>query len=122
MCLVGIINETNFSCTVKETVVVTTSFPFRKFEEEHTIECHGAHRYDISLPVDHVIRRSAVDFAVCGSLTLFYCVIAVLVYMLVTANEQWGKVFDYLTVLVNTWLQTDICTYIAIHTPTLLLL
>ena len=116
MCLDGIINETDFSCTVNKTVVVTTSFPFEEFEEYYITECQGEITWENSSnSFDHMIRRSAVYFAVCGPLTMFYCIIAVLVYMLVTANEQWGKVFDYLTVLVNTWLQTDICTYIAIH-------
>jgi hypothetical protein len=99
VCLDGIINETDFSCTVNKTVVVTTSFPFEEFEEYYITECQGEITWENSSnSFDHMIRRSAVYFAVCGPLTMFYCVIAVLVYMLVTANERWEKALDFLVV------------------------
>ena len=51
---------------------------------------------------DKGIPRAAEYFVAWGSLTLFYCVIAVLVYMLVTANERWEKALDFLVVTVST--------------------
>lgn len=50
---------------------------------------------------DGGVQQSAQFFVTWGILTLFYCVIAILVYMLVTANERWEKAFDFLVVTVR---------------------
>lgn len=50
---------------------------------------------------DRGVPRAAQYFVAWGVLTLFYCIIALAVYMLVTANEQWEKAFDFLVVMVS---------------------
>ena len=52
--------------------------------------------------IGHGVQQNAQFFVTWGVFTMFYCIIALLVYMLVTANEQWEKAFDFLVVTVRT--------------------
>ena len=79
------------------------SYPFRKFEETviHISDAMETKSTSMVTVQDGGIHQSAEYFVAWGVLTLFYCIIAVLVYMLVTANERWEKAFDFLIIVVS---------------------
>ena len=79
------------------------NYPFRHYREHLTGDngnISGTFSETRTL-TDGGVPRSAEFFVAWGVLTLFYCIIAVSVYMLVTANEQWEKAFDVLVVVVS---------------------
>ena len=51
--------------------------------------------------LDASVMQSAQFFVTWGSFTMIYSVVAILVYMFVTANEQLEKVFDFLVYCVS---------------------
>uniref|UniRef100_A0A1X7SPS4 Uncharacterized protein n=1 Tax=Amphimedon queenslandica TaxID=400682 RepID=A0A1X7SPS4_AMPQE len=46
-------------------------------------------------------KQAAEFFVAWGSLTLFYGIIAILVYMFATANSKWEWVINYLILVVS---------------------
>ena len=82
---------------------LTAKYPFRHFKQSETMTAlDGEVMEETSTEIlkDGGVPRAAEYFVGWGTLTLFYCVIAVLVYMLVTANERWERAFDFLVVVV----------------------
>ena len=97
------VNNTNYSTTVG------LSYPLR--ELEGTVVINENITLHLKGPLDQPgVTRAAEFFVAWGALTLFYCIIAVLVYMLVTANDQLEKVFDFLVVTVSTTTTIE-CVY-----------
>ena len=95
----------DFSQDVNSTFNYTlkAKYPFRQFKVIVAVDngnISGTFTETDTL-ADDGVPRSAEFFVAWGVLTLFYCIIAVSVYMLVTANEQWEKAFDVLVVAVS---------------------
>ena len=89
------VNNTNYSTTLK------ISYPLT--EVKATVVTNETETRSSKAQLDEKgIPMAAEFFVAWGALTLFYCIIAVLVYMLVTANDQLEKVFDVLVVTVST--------------------
>lgn len=85
-CVAGLVG--NYSYTF------SAGYPFDHLEERQTINTvRNATR---QVTITGGVEQSAQYFVAWGSLTLFYCVIAILVYMLVTANKGIEKAFDFL--------------------------
>lgn len=82
--------------------VLRLSYPLREVEETVIVNDSTSGVWKNPIDDKGTIPRAAEYFVAWGALTLFYCVIAVLVYMLVTANEQCEKAFDFLVVVVST--------------------
>lgn len=78
---------------------LSASYPFRHFEQRFSTG--GNISTSTRTIQDGGVPRTAEFFVAWGVLTLFYCIIALLVYMLVTANERWEKTFDIIVVLVS---------------------
>ena len=74
-------------------------YPFRHYKQ--TLRRENLTYVSTETLRDGGVPRAAEFFVTWGVLTLFYCIIAILVYMLVTANERWEKTFDILVVLVS---------------------
>ena len=90
----------------------TSSYPFHQYEEFNTTVIIPAEGGATQAPVlgsiiatdliqDSSISQTAQFFVAWGSLTLIYGVVALLVYMCVTANEQLQQVFDFLVYCVS---------------------
>ena len=89
------LTNTNYSHTFR------LSYPLREVKETVIVNDSSTEVVK-SLIDDREIPRAVEYFVAWGALTLFYCVITVLVYMLVTANAQCEKAFDFLVVVVST--------------------
>lgn len=91
------------------TVKYSTSYSFKRYHRER--EDNGSvvvQSKDISFH-DAGISQGAQFFVAWGSFTLFYCVIAVLVYMFVTGIKQLEKFFDYMVWAVSTTKSMSTC-------------
>ena len=101
---------------INYSIAIKASYPFRDFKRtviNTTSAGNGINITNVGFG-DSGVPRAAEYLVAWGSLTLFYCVIAVLVYMLVTANEQLEKAFDFLVVTVSTAtiiVYNRICTF-----------
>ena len=88
---------------------ITTSYPFQQYikfnasSSSVTTPSSGTviRTPPKAYPLDPSISQSAQFFVAWGSLTLIYGVVALLVYMCVTANEQLQQVFDFLVYCVS---------------------
>lgn len=78
---------------------LSAGYPLRHFDQ--TLSTNGSTHNSRHTIQDGGVPRTAEFFVAWGVLTLFYCIIALLVYMLVTANERWEKTFDIIVVLVS---------------------
>lgn len=84
---------------VNVTAAFSASYPFGEYSITTT-----AHHFVGAIPsnvtqsrlLDPSIMQTAQFFVVWGSFTMIYSVVAILVYMFITANEQLEKVFDFL--------------------------
>ena len=85
---------------------LTADYPFRHIQQSlWSTKGSGTDHSTKTFP-DGGVPRSAEFFVGWGVLTLFYCIIALLVYMFVTANERFERTFDIAVVLVS------FCSYI----------
>ena len=82
------------------------SYPFRDIEQTLTDDLDVVTKSTKSVS-DGGIARSAEFFVAWGVLTMFYCIIALVVYMLVTANEGLEKVFDFLVITVSHFISRE---------------
>lgn len=80
-----------------------SSYSFGHVERtEESLRNGSLHIATSEVSIGHGVQQNAQFFVTWGVFTMFYCIIALLVYMLVTANEQWEKAFDFLVVTVRT--------------------
>jgi hypothetical protein len=78
---------------------LTADYPFRHIQQSlRSTRPNGTDHSTKTFP-DGGVPRSAEFFVGWGVLTLFYCIIALLVYMFVTANERFERTFDIAVVL-----------------------
>ena len=92
----------DFTCAdIANNYTLSASYPFKNFQQK-LINSNGKQPTGTVTLGDDGIPRSAEYFVAWGVLTLFYSIIAILVYMLVTANERWERAFDFLVVVVST--------------------
>lgn len=97
MCITG-----NFSYTFR------VGYAFGHLEQNQVV--NATDRVESTLIIsDKGIQQSAQFFVAWGALTLLYCIVAILVYMLVTANEALEKAFDFLVATVS--LTLCVCTW-----------
>ena len=97
------------------------SYPFDRFEETET--ANSTKESSRNGNIQGGVEQSAQFFVAWGSLSLFYCVVAVVVYMLVTANEGLEKSFDFLVAtvcscvhfIINKYLHFQCCQYICCY-------
>ena len=93
-------------------ITFTSSYPFHQYEEFNTTSLGNTEGGATQAPAlggiittgdiqDSSISQTAQFFVAWGSLTLIYGVVALLVYMCVTANEQLQQVFDFLVYCVS---------------------
>lgn len=84
-------------CSESDSDVITTHFkyPFSSYSYSNDSKFVSA-----SLPYSKVNSGSQFFVAI-GVLSLFYCLIALAVYMLLTANEHLEKVVDMLVYVVS---------------------
>ena len=96
-CLPDVVN--NYSLKI--------SYPFRDIEQTKTDDLNDMVTKSTKSISDGGIARSAEYFVAWGVLTMFYCIIALVVYMLVTANEGLEKVFDFLVITVSHFISRE---------------
>lgn len=82
-------------------------YPFRYFKVIVAVDSKNLSGTftDTETLSDGGVARAAEFFVTWGVLTLFYCIIAVLVYIFITANEQWQRTSDFLVVAVSVCMQ-----------------
>ena len=78
-------------------------YAFDHLEQTLTATVNGTEQQEaITHPIpDKGIMQSAQFFVAWGALTLMYCIVALLVYMLVTANQELERAFDFLVATVS---------------------
>ncbi len=82
------------------TVKYSTKYPFKNYHREREA---ADQTFSRNVDFDDAgISQGAQFFVAWGSLTLFYGIIAILVYMFVTGIRQLEKIFDYLVWSVST--------------------
>lgn len=86
------------------TTAFSASYPFGEYSvttTAHHLIGVAPSNVTQSRLLDPSIMQTAQFFVVWGSFTMIYSVVAILVYMFVTANEQLEKVFDFLVYCVS---------------------
>ena len=91
------------------TVQFSTKYPFRQYTRHVINSTTNLDQGKINFG-DAGISQSAQFVVAWGSLTLFYGVIAILVYMLVTGSKELERIFDYLI-----WTVSDCQDLISMH-------
>ena len=94
-------NPSQLGDTFNYTVKSSYSFGYINGIEE-SFRNGTLYRSKLEASVGRGVQQNAQFFVTWGVFTMFYCIIALLVYMLVTANEQWEKAFDFLVFTVRT--------------------
>ena len=88
-----------------QTANLTTKFPLQAYTE---VNINGS--TTSNLPLGAGISQSAQLFVAWGSLSLIYGVVAIVVYMLFTANEQMQSIVDILVYAVSTLMSCSVRT------------
>ena len=78
-------------------------YAFSNLEQTLTATVNGTEQRETTTRSisDKGIMQSAQFFVAWGALTLIYCIVALLVYMLVTANQELERAFDFLVATVR---------------------
>ena len=87
---------------VNNTYTLTTSYPFYSYslanKSTNTQQLVAVTFGDF---VDVGVGQAAQLFVAWSVLSMFYSLIAIVVYMVFTANEEWEKVMDFLVYAVS---------------------
>lgn len=95
--------EVPYNSTTNTTVTFTlkSSYPYREYE--YTASEDGHIQVDPNQDLDRHYSSGAEFFVAWGVLSMIYCLVAILIYMLLTANEDLEKVNNILILMVSLW-------------------
>lgn len=112
--------ENNFSCSfdgITGKVTLKSNYPYTEYDYTVTFDNNDT---QISLPLDlNKHYSSGAEFFVAwGVLSMIYSLVAILLYMLITANEELARVNNILIVIVRLWsmlCKVDMSIYNFVH-------
>ena len=94
--------ENQYSCDVDErenvTFTIKSSYPFREYE---VTSSEDNDMQSISQDLNRHYSSGAEFFVAWGVLSMIYCLVAILIYMLLTANEDLERVNNILIITVS---------------------
>ena len=103
---VGFSVENRFKCDTAQsqigntTVTVKSSYPYREYEVTSVVD----NVTQSSVDLDRHYSAGAQFFVSWGVLSMIYAFVAILVYMLITANEDLAVANNILILMVSLWL------------------
>ena len=100
--------ENTFECDTPSqigniTFTVKSSYPYRDYDFSSSVDVNDT---QVSEPIDlnRHYSSGAEFFVAWGVLSMIYCLVAILVYVLITANEDLARVNNILIIIVSLWL------------------
>ena len=113
--------ENSFTCDTPSQVGNTTftlksSYPYREYESTVIVD-NNTQSEDGNL--NRHYSSGAEFFVAWGVLSMIYCIVAILVYILITANEDLARANNILIIIVSLWLvlckgDMSVCNFVYI--------